>query len=131
MAVRRPLMRLSPHSSSETRNHMANSCCGGNSHKNVNTDKFYGDTERTALRLRKIEKILELAGGDAVFFREELAMMNRAGREVISNNHALRAEIYDLKAKNDMRLAVVFVTEQREWGMESLRITDSQELPIC
>lgn len=100
--ARRPSMRLSPHLSSETRNHMGNSCCGGKGHKNVNTDKYYGNVERTNLRMRKIEKILELAGEDAIFFREELAMMNRAGSEIIANNHALRAEIYDLKAKNEM-----------------------------
>ena len=107
MAVRRPSMRLLPHSSLETRNHMGNSCCGGKGHKNVNTDKYYGNVERTNLRHRKIEKILELAGEDSIFFREELAMMNRAGNEVIANNHSLRAEIYDLKAKNDMLVAKI------------------------
>lgn len=86
---------------------MGNSCCGGKGHKNVNTDKYYGNVERTNLRHRKIEKILELAGEDSIFFREELAMMNRAGNEVIANNHSLRAEIYDLKAKNDMLVAKI------------------------
>jgi hypothetical protein len=84
---------------------MGHSCCGGKGHKNINTDKYYGNVERTKLRMSKIEKILELAGNDAIFFREELAMMNRAGSEVIANNHALRAEIYDLKAKNEMLVA--------------------------
>ena len=99
---------------------MGNSCCGGKGHKNVNTDKYYGNVERTNLRMRKIEKILELAGEDAIFFREELAMMNRAGSEIIANNHALRAEIYDLKAKNEMlvvkisKMSAASTTEELE-----------------
>lgn len=107
MAARRPLTPLLPHSSSETRNYMGHECCGGKGHKSVNTDKYYGNVERTNLRHRKIEKILESAGEDAIFFREELAMMNRAGSEVIANNHSLRAEIYDLKAKNEMLVAKI------------------------
>lgn len=101
MAVSVPLTLPLLVTSSATSNHMGHECCGGQGHKNnkVFTNQYHSNVERSALRREKINQILELAGKDAVFFIEELNAMNRAGNEVIANNHQLRSEIYDLKSK--------------------------------
>lgn len=85
--------------SSETSN-MGEGCCGGNAErrgKGMYTDEYYINKVRADIRSDAVRRVVSNAGSDGVLVMEEINSINRAGNQVIANNHELRAEIYDLK----------------------------------
>lgn len=101
MAARRLWMLLSLATSSET-NNMGDSCCGGNAErrgKGMYTDEYYINKVRADIRSDAVRRVISNSGSDGVLVMEEINAINRAGNQVIANNHELRAEIYDLKSE--------------------------------
>lgn len=102
MAGRRLWMLLSLATSSETSNHMGENCCGGHDNrrgKGIYTDEYYINKVRADLRSDAVRRVISNSGSDGVLVMEEINAINRAGNQVIANNHELRAEIYDLKSE--------------------------------
>lgn len=81
---------------------MGHECCGGKKKPMIYTPEMEARVEQTNHRWERINAILELAGKDAVHFRNELNDMNRAGKYIIARNNELQGEIFDLKSEIDM-----------------------------
>jgi predicted nuclease with TOPRIM domain len=80
---------------------MGENCCGGHAKRRgfgIYTDNYYIKTEQAKMRQEAMHRLYSNSLEDYTLIKEELNEMNRAGNEVISNNHKLRAEIYELKS---------------------------------
>ena len=85
----------------ETSN-MGDSCCGNHAErrgKGIYTDEYYINKVRADLRSDAVRRVISNSGSDGVLVMEEINSINRAGNQVIANNHELRAEMYDLKSE--------------------------------
>ena len=99
--ARRLWMPLSLDMSSET-NNMGEGCCGGHAEqrgKGIYTDEYYINKVRADIRSDAVRRVISNSGSDGVLVMEEINAVNRAGNQVIANNHELRAEMYDLKSE--------------------------------
>ena len=87
--------------SSET-NNMGEGCCGGHAEqrgRGMYTDEYYINKVRADIRSDAVRRVISNSGSDGVLVMEEINAVNRAGNQVIANNHELRAEMYDLKSE--------------------------------
>jgi hypothetical protein len=81
---------------------MGNDCCGGHAERRgsgIYTDEYYINKIRADIRSDALLRVVAKSGSDGVLVMEEINAINRAGNQVIANNHELRAEIYDLKSE--------------------------------
>lgn len=81
---------------------MGDNCCGNHAErrgKGIYTDEYYINKVRADLRSDAVRRVISNSGSDGVLVMEEINSINRAGNQVIANNHELRAEMYDLKSE--------------------------------
>lgn len=103
---------------------MGEECCGGHAKKRgwgIFTDTYYQNVERSSIRRDALNRVIDKFGSDGVLIKEELNAMNRAGNQVIANNHELRAEIYDLQSE------INILTERLRLVRESKTIEDAHK----
>lgn len=81
---------------------MGEGCCGSHAEKRgrgMYTDEYYLNKVRANIRSDAVRRVISNSGSDGVLVMEEINAVNRAGNQVIANNHELRAEMYGLKSE--------------------------------